>query len=709
MRKISFSYIVVLLSVVFVSACSQPLLTVSKTVTPIATLTPSITPFPSLTPTATYIPITPVFTGTQARTTNAIISVENADRLTLLARWGNGNVSDVQYTPDGEYLVTAYSTGIYYYSAKDYSLVRYIDLGMAISEIAITQDGKRMAVTSADNVLIFDQGENEPTVTINETASSLAFSPDGQTLALGTYSRSSSGGFRPTGIKLFDSVSGEMILEFKDSSVAHSLTYSPDGTRLATGGYATQIWSRDGELLDTHGAYVSGGSTRSLSFSPDGALLAEGADTFNILHVWRVLPNGRLVIFRTISLGNHPMVPLVFEVAISPDGKLLAAATSNGLLIWQLSTGKLIYHKNDDNEDSTRYHNVAWSRDGETLVSISAQKGIEIWDMKNGELLKTLNSLTGAITSMAWLPNGEMIASGTDTGTIHLIDSQNGNISSTFAGSPIENNFSFSPDGNWLAIKSDSFAGDGRVVITNLADKSFRQVLAGSYGDGLSNESFSRDGKYLVTSGFENGKSIAQVWNTKDWSLQNTRRVYDEFVGQLIFCPDGETIALVGSRDSNIKFYRITDGRLIMSLNLSAPVGNAWVNAIAFSPDGQKLLTISGECETSNDCRKILRMWQTGTENQEYTTKYMKERQTLPPSPPYYSDISSSIAWSPNGELFAVGFSDGIVGVYEADNGEMLQTLNGHTLMVMEVSFSPDGQILASASLDGTIRLWSIK
>ncbi len=695
--------------IIFGAACTQSPTISIRTATPILSSTPSITPFLSPTPTSTYISITPVFSGTQAPNSKTVISEENADRLTLFARWGNGNVSDAQYTPDGEYLVTAYSSGIYFYSAKDYSFVKYIDLGTAISNITITKDGQKMAASSLNSVFIFNRGENKPTLTINETASALAFSPDGQILAVGTYSWPAGSGFIPKGIKLFDSITGKMVLEFKDSELARTLTFSPDGTRLAAGGYATQIWSLDGKLLDTHGPYVSGGVTDTLSFSPDGTLLAEGAATDNILHVWRVLANGKLVIFRAISLGNHSMVPIVLQVVISYDGKRLAAATSSGLLVWELSSGALIYHKNDTEGNSVRYDGVTWSPDGDNLSALSEKRGIEIWNMKNGELLNTFNKLTGPITALAWQPKGEMIVSGTDIDTVFLLDPQNGNISNVFAGDFSENRFAFSPDGSWLAIKSNPFSNDDGVVIYKLTDSSYHYLLAGSYGDGLSNQSFSRNGKYLVTSGFDDGKRIVQIWDTQSWNLYKAWKVNDDLVSELIFCPDGETVASVESRKSAIKFYRITDGVLILSIELSATVGTARVNAIAFSPDGHKLLTRSRECETSNDCRQVLRIWQTGTKNLLYMIKDLQQRRTLPPSPPYYSDISSSIAWSPGGDLFAVGFSDGIIEIFRASDGKLLQTLNGHTLMVMGVTFSPNGQILASASLDGTIRLWGIK
>ena len=65
------------------------------------------------------------------------------------------------------------------------------------------------------------------------------------------------------------------------------------------------------------------------------------------------------------------------------------------------------------------------------------------------------------------------------------------------------------------------------------------------------------------------------------------------------------------------------------------------------------------------------------------------------------------IAYSPDGTLISVASSIGIW-IYDAQTGEELDLLTGHTSSVRSVSFSPDGQTLASGSDDDTIRLWEV-
>jgi WD40 repeat protein len=68
-----------------------------------------------------------------------------------------------------------------------------------------------------------------------------------------------------------------------------------------------------------------------------------------------------------------------------------------------------------------------------------------------------------------------------------------------------------------------------------------------------------------------------------------------------------------------------------------------------------------------------------------------------------------SVAFSPDGQALASGSLDNTIRLWDAASGALLRTLKGHTYTVRSVAFSPDGRALASGSWDGTVRLWGVR
>jgi len=112
------------------------------------------------------------------------------------------------------------------------------------------------------------------------------------------------------------------------------------------------------------------------------------------------------------------------------------------------------------------------------------------------------------------------------------------------------------------------------------------------------------------------------------------------------------------------------------------------VHSVAFSPDGKRLASASGD--------GTAKVWDAGTGQETLTLKG-------------HTGWVTSVAFSPDGKQLASANGDGTVQVWDAGTGQETLTLKGHTGRVVSVAFSPDGKRLASAGTDKTVMVWDAR
>ena len=263
--------------------------------------------------------------------------------------------------------------------------------------------------------------------------SSVAFSPDGSTLASGSHDKA---------IKLWDVSSGKL----KTTITGHygsicSVAFSPDGLILATGAYKMiELWDiSNGKIKTTlreHSHYIN-----SVAFSPDGSTLASSSCD-KAIKLWDII-NGSCKITITEHLSN------IYSVAFSPDGSTLASGNMNcQIQLWDIINGSC---KITITEHLSNVYSVAFSPDAQTLASGSFDGKIQLWDVMNGKIKTTLWSHFGSVHSVAFSPDGLILAAGASK-MIELWDVSCGKLKTTLAGhfSSVES-VAFSPDGRTLA------------------------------------------------------------------------------------------------------------------------------------------------------------------------------------------------------------------------------------------------------------------
>ena len=287
-----------------------------------------------------------------------------------------------------------------------------------VNSVAFSPDGQTLATASSDRTIrLWDTRASEhKTLLIGHTdiVNRIAFSPDGQTLASAS---------PDTTIRLWDTRTGE----HKTSLRAHSgfgyigfysVAFSPDGQTLAAGGDYSDPSIRLWNLHEEENIRTLTGHTQrimSVAFSPDGQTLASGSAD-NTVKLWNP-HNGNLK--RTLS-GHREVIQ---SVAFSPDGQTLASASRDGTIrLWNPQTGE---EKKTLAGNTDWIEQIAFSPDGTILVNGSHQElRIRLWDVQTDEYTDVHEDDARSVMAVAFSPDGQTLATSRANATVQLWDVQ---------------------------------------------------------------------------------------------------------------------------------------------------------------------------------------------------------------------------------------------------------------------------------------------
>jgi WD40 repeat protein len=250
----------------------------------------------------------------------------------------------------------------------------------------------------------------------------------------------------------------------------------------------------------------------------------------------------------------------------------------------------------------------------------------------------------------------------------------------------------WSPDGQRLATGSE----DGTAKVWQVSTGRELHTLRGAHTSDVCSVAWSPDGQRLATGGMD---GMAKVWDASGgWKLLSTKR-HASGVYSVSWSADGQRLA-TGNGDGTTKVWEPASNRELFSLETHAGP----VLCVAWSPDGQRLATGS-EDGTAN-------VWVLANSREPLTLTPTKLAASVAGAtaraPINRATAVSSVAWSPDGKQLSTGSSQGTATVWEAASGRELFTFTGHTLEVHSVCWSPDGQRLATASQDGTTKVWEV-
>jgi WD40 repeat protein len=611
---------------------------------------------------------------------------------------------------------------------------------------------------SDPRTITFLQGPGDP-------IRSLAFSPDGTTLATGSGAGA---------VQFWDlahhSSSGGPVAGHHGSTI-QALAFSPDGRTAASAGFDGQavLWDPRSHrpLVGTLQVREQPAQLWSVAFSPDSTTLAAGvtvgsaAGPRGLVVVWDVAR--RQVLAELPVLGGHTVASVTFshdgtnltagtlegpvttwhllrqpgvarldaggnfsQAALSPDGHILSLATATGTVeLWDVRRRRQLTKPLTGHTGVVE--DVAVSADGARVAAGGVDQMVLVWDVATGRPIGgPLHGHSGGLESVAFAPDGRTLASGSDDGTVILWDLD---AHPTF-GEPLEGHdqpvwsVAFAPDGRTLASGSD----DGTVILWD--PSTGRRIGKPLEGQGqVQSVAFTPDGRTLATSG---GGGV-DLWDVATQQRLATLTVGGgAVVTAVAFAPNGRTLA-AGTGDGSISFWDVAGRQPV-----AAPQQGhrrQLVTAVAFSPDGQTVASSSLDGRIllwdAADGRRLgeLPRRHTGavqsvafdpatgelaSGHQDGTIQLWDARRRQPVQEPLvaHGGRTYALAFSRDGQLLASGGQDGTVVLWHADAQEgwrrLDEPLTGHPRPVASVAFGPDGHELASGSWDKTVRVWNL-
>lgn len=560
--------------------------------------------------------------------------------------------------------------------------------------VAISPDGRKVVSGSTDcSACVWDVDSGLPLTTYRghkHMVAGVAFSPDGRHVASASLDRT---------VHCWGASDGALKWVFdRHKDRALGVMFSPDGETLVTASADSTlrlVAAGDGKQLRVLRGHKGG--VRCVAFSPDGERVVSGSDD-NTVRLWDVRSGKQLSIFeelyggvqavsfapdgRRIATGCSGGMVRVLEggsetnylkiaaapiggVAFSPDGAWLAIGSNTGTLItWDLKSKSELPAESGVTA-------VAISRDGKNIVSGAFDSTVRIWRRRdeNRPPLRRAGP-----SSVSFAPGGRRaLAHYQSDASLRLWDTKSFTEMANLG--PGVNGVSYSVDGRWLAIGTNNKA----VQVWDADQGVLHADLPGHTGY-VKSVSLSSDGRVVVSASSD---STLRLWDAEAKSeLAILRGHENDAVKSVSFSPDGRLIASVSNQ-----FVCLWD-RATATLVAKNPLSDGWAQAVRFSPDGRQFATTAFKPAGSS---YIFHLWD-ARNGQEIAILW---------------DVWDP-SFSPDGRWIVCGRKNDAI-VFEAPGGAPVATLQGHTGRVFGVAASPDGQRVASASRDSTVRVWDAR
>ena len=610
-------------------------------------------------------------------------------------------IRSLAFSADGRVLASGGPDGIRLWDVS--SRTRTATLPGGVTSVAFSPDGSTLVAGSGDGVRLWDVETETEAATYRHDSdwqsgvNSVAFSPDGTLVA--------SGGDDGK-VRLWEVATDENVAVLSGHlDPVRSVAFSPDGTMLASGGadLAVNLW--DPVNTERLAALRSAGrGANSLAFSPDGTTLSAGTVDGRI-GLWDVSdwvrPRPRRLVLVSGDdqhgrTGESLADPFVVEARDQYDDPLpgvqitFAVTEGGGRVAGSFTLERTTSDANGRSETiltlgPTEGTNIVEASVAELeAVSFRASSAgdpgtpsmegdFHTWHLPDAA---TVRLGKGWMADIAFSPNGELLAAGTNLG-VWLYDVATSREVALLPAPRVED-IAFSPDGRTLASsgpyeirlwevttahqiaaidldhspESLAFSPDGRTLafgsragieLWDVATRTLKAAVHEKVAWGMQSVAFSPDGRTLAAGTWTD-------YSVRLWDVATTTRTaifkgHKDNVTSVSFSPDGRTVASA-SRDHTVKLWDVAARSIVTTLEGH----ESFVSNVVFSPDGMSLASASDK----------VKLWDLATGNA--TT---------------FSSTNGNLAFSPDGRTLAVG-SSGEVLLLDVSTGSASTLATGH-------------------------------